>query len=243
MSEKATLLTSIPPVSKSEPVKKTSLLTPSDSQLSESDKILQSLDQSSKPKSILSQVNGSKGDSGSPVKNLNLANPTTTKASEVVSIPMETVAVDPVAEDDGSGGTSMVAVVSIVLVLCLVVVAIFVFLRKSKGAEKPSAVSWEDRKKAKVASSPQPTAKKASGPDPIIEFLKEEGAESAVESPSTPTPIKTVEQIPAGTPPPPKSNVSKSLPPKNPNSSAKPLKAAPNAPSQIKAPSKPKKRF
>ncbi|MGJ8638489.1 MAG: hypothetical protein ACSHYA_03775 [Opitutaceae bacterium] len=284
MPEKATLLTSIPPAAKSDPVKQTTLLTPiepkqiepraeatltveskSEETLSilptgieprtrEPATLLQPLQESNKPKSILSEVKGIEEGSGAQVKNLN-ASPRPTLGedrSDVASKPQEVAAVEMVPSDVQSSdsaagdGSQMVTIISVALVLGLVGVAALVFLRKSKGggseAPKGKATSWEDRKKAQAAkTSVEETAPVAKAPqsDPIIDFLNQEAASGGAASASA----KPLEQTSVATPPPPP-KVKKPLPkrgvaPKKPGGSI----PAPNAPSQIKAPSKPKKRF
>jgi hypothetical protein len=293
MSEKATLLTSIPPVSKSEPVQKTSLLTPInpvETGASKPTQLLQPLNNVGEQKGLLSEISGIKEPVQPKVKDLNLlpvVGPSGSAAPAVVDVPAEQSTevsstegkVLVPAETESSGASSGVIIISVAVVLCLVAAAVVLFLKKSKGGVSKSVVgAGANKKAAEQNTNDQPEI------DPIIDFLNNEPKKQVASAPAATTQSKRATEakpaastkpvvaasaksahVPAAqqvkkpnsvarsappqkpttarSAPPKKPTTTRSAPPKKPNSTRSRVPSAPNAPEDIKAPSKPKKRF
>ncbi len=115
---------------------------------------------------------------------------------------------------------------------------------KMTSGENAEAVA-EVKQSAAPASQAQPEAKapaqRAVSPssDPIIEFLNSEDSGAVANKPAASAPKKVVPRKPVK----PGAGTAHPTPPKKPGSNPSSVPEAPNAPSRLKAPSKPKKRF
>lgn len=247
MPQKNSLLTPIKPAGEQEPVKKTSLLTPIKPEKQEPVSLLvrvnevnETVVEATEARSLFPNVEEKAQASSADTPIIDL--PKVGNASEVTDTAIETVAseVVPASAPAEVEGTPTMAI-GIIIALVVVGVVAFIFIRKSSNA-----------KTVVGAASNKPVQQE----DPVVEFLKKEGGIDPIPTSATPEvsdPAPVDKPAPVNKPAPVGvATVSKpsnrsalnsrpSAPKKPGGRKSAPL--APNAPAQIKAPSKPKKRF
>jgi hypothetical protein len=236
MSEKAILLNALPVVEKSEPAKDDSpiltVVSPvADAEAEEAAPLL-TVDQSL-------SADEDEATSATLVIDPSVSTSTDSEGSAAVSA-VPTVASQGVAEDaEGGAGVQTAVYVSFGFIFCLVAFAALYFSRKAAKTSALIAAALDKNATPSTTTAPSENAPHVPTTDPIIEFLNSQDAEiEDMDMTETIAPTKVAPSNPTK----PSATVQRPAPPQKPNLSSVP-KDAPNAPTHLKAPSKPKKRF